>query len=238
MQHGQEITLDFSLKRNIILTAKQNDINSRYIIANITGNSNTESVILPTNAIATLNVQRSDGQKKCYRAAIEENKVKAFLSSWAVELEGQLFCDISIIENEEKLTTTGFTVIIEEACCTSKDIEDATSEDIITEILSELTEIENTIGEWEKQIISESITIQSDEWTYNINTNKYEYIAYNNDVTATTYIIANDYEGLLMEGDVISYDNSYKITAPINPTGAVSLLLIFIKGGVTNERTI
>lgn len=238
MQHGQEITLDFSLKRNFILTAKQNDINSRYIIANITGNSNTESVILPTNAIATLNVQRSDGQKKCYRAAIEGNKVKAFLSSWAVELEGQLFCDISIIENEEKLTTTGFTVIIEEACCTSEDIEDATSEDIITNILSELTEIENTIGKWEKQIISDSITIQREDWVYNATTNKYECTIGKIGVTSTTYIIANEYEGLLLEGDVMSNDGSYTIIAPMKPIGAITLLLIFLKGGFKNERSI
>lgn len=232
MQHGQEITLDFSLKRNIILYAKQNDINSRYIIANITGNSNKESIILPTNAIATLNIQRGDGVKKCYRAAIEDNKVKAFLSSWAVELEGQLLCDISIIENGEKLTTTGFTVMVEKASCTSEDIEDATSEDIITNILSELTEIENTIGEWQKQITSDSITIQSEEWEYNASTNKYEYTVNNNDVTTQTYIIANDYEGSLLGGDVISNDNSYTITAPVKPTGVVTLLLIFLKEAV------
>lgn len=231
MQHGQEITLDFSLKRNIILTAKQNDINSRYIIANITGNSNKESVILPTNAIATLNVQRSDGLKKCYRAAIEGNKVKAFLSSWAVELEGQLFCDISIIENEEKLTTTGFTVIVEEACCTSEDIEDATSEDIITEILSELTEIKN-------QITSDTITIQREDWAYNATTNKYECTIDEIGVTSTTYIIANEYDGLLLEGDVMSNDGSYTIIAPVKPIGAIILLLIFLKGGVINERSI
>lgn len=231
MQHGQEITLDFSLKRNIILTAKQNDINSRYIIANITGNSNKESVILPTNAIATLNVQRSDGLKKCYRAAIKGNKVKAFLSSWAVELEGQLFCDISIIENEEKLTTTGFTVIIEEACCTSEDIEDATSEDIITEILSELTEIKN-------QITSDTITIQREDWAYNATTNKYECTIDEIGVTSTTYIIANEYDGLLLEGDVMSNDGSYTIITPVKPIGAIILLLIFLKGGVINERSI
>lgn len=231
MQHGQEITLDFSLKRNIILTAKQNDINSRYIIANITGNSNKESVILPTNAIATLNVQRSDGLKKCYRAAIEGNKVKAFLSSWAVELEGQLFCDISIIENEEKLTTTGFTVIIEEACCTSEDIEDTTSEDIITEILSELTEIKN-------QITSDTITIQREDWAYNATTKKYECTIDEIGVTSTTYIIANEYDGLLLEGDVMSNDGSYTIISPVKPIGEIILLLIFLKGGVINERPI
>ena len=237
MQHGQEITLDFSLKRNIILTAKQNDINSRYIIANITGNSNKESVILPTNAIATLNVQRSDGLKKCYRAAIEGNKVKAFLSSWAVELEGQLFCDISITENEEKLTTTGFTVIIEEACCTSEDIEDAISEDIITEILSELTEIENYYQESKNQITSDTITIQREDWVYNARTNKYECTIDKDDVTPTTYIIANEYDGLLLEAQIESNNGAYTITARGQPISAVTLLLIFLKGGITNERS-
>lgn len=230
MKHGQHINLDFVLKGNPILFAKQNDINSRYIIATITDNG--ESITLPNNAVATLNIQRSDGIKKCYKAAIEDNKVKAFLSSWAVELEGQLLCDISIIENEEKLTTTSFVVMVEKASCTSEDIEDSTSEDIITNILSKLTEIENTIGKWQNQITSDSITIQSEEWGYNASTNKYEYTVNNNIVTPQTYIIANDYEGILLGGDVISNDNSYTITAPVKPTGAVTLLLIFLKEAV------
>lgn len=236
LKHGQEITVDFVLKSGTILTSKQNDINSRYIIASITNNG--ESIVIPNGAKATLNIRRSDNAKKCYLTTIENNKVKGFLSSWAVELEGQLLCDISIIDNEEKLTTTSFAIRVEEACCTSEDIEDATSEDIITNILSELTEIENTIGEWQKQITSDSITIQNEEWVYNASTNKYEYTVNNNDVTPQTYIIANDYEGLLLEGDVISNDNSYTITAPVKPTGAVTLLLIFLKGGGINERTI
>lgn len=274
MQAGQHITLDFIIKNHTKLIAKQNDINSRFIIATI--KNNRQAATIPQSATATLNITRQDGAKKCYRAIIENNKVMAFLSDWAVSLTGVLKCDISIIENNERLTTMPFTVDIVFACCTSDDIEDATSEDVITELIEmlgeykeekeHLAEIDSTLEEHKNsistlenavadntsdisnissdlavleaivnkidhQITSQTVTIERDEWVYNASTNKYECTIEKDTVTPLTYIIANEYEGVLSDANIESNDGLYTITAPEQPTGAVNLLLIFLKGG-------
>lgn len=274
MQSGQQVKLDFVLKNNKKLTAKQNDINSRYIIATLTDKGQT--VTISNNAIATLNITRQDGQKKCYRAIIDNNIVIAFLSDWAVELTGVLQCDISIIENGERLTTMPFKVDIVFACCTSDDIEDTTTEDVMTELIEmlgeyqddkeHLAEIDETLVEHKDSIstlesavsdntsdiaknstdialletivdklsnpiTSQIITITRDEWIYNASINKYECTIEKDTVTPSTYIIVNEYDGLLVDAEIESNDSSYTITALVKPTGAVNLLLIFLQGG-------
>lgn len=236
MQCGQTVQLDFLLKNSSVLVAKQNDINSRYLVVTLTKRG--ETVDVSEEALYTFNVMRCDGEKKCYRATLIDGKVRAFLSDWAVEKVGVLSCDVSVIEDDEKLTTLPVKVNVVEACCTSDDVEDATGEEIITEILSELAEIENYYQKDKNQITSDTITIQSQEWEYNASINKYEYTVNDNSVKASTYIMANDYDGLLLEGEVISNDGAYTIIAPVKPTGAITLLLIFLKGGIQNERTI
>ena len=236
MQCGQSVQLDFLLKNPSVLVAKQNDINSRYLVVTLTERG--DPVDVSEEALYTFNVMRCDGEKKCYRATLIDGKVRAFLSDWAVEKVGVLSCDVSVIENDEKLTTLSVKVNIVEACCTSDDIEDATGKEIITEILSELSEIKNYYEESKNQITSDTITIPSQEWVYNASTNKYEYTVNDNSVTASTYIMSNEYEGLLLDGEVMSNDGAYTIIAPVKPTGAITLLLIFLQGGIKNERTI
>ena len=273
MQSGQHITLDFVIKNHTKLIAKQDDINSRFIIATI--KNNRQAVTIPQVATATLNITRQDGQKKCYRAILDNNIVMAFLSDWAVELTGILQCDISIIEHGERLTTMPFKVDIVFACCTSDDIEDTTTEDVMTELIemlgeyqeekehlaeidstleehknsistlesavsdntsdisnisSNLAVLEDIVNKIDNQITSQTVTITRDEWIYNASINKYECTIEKDTVTPSTYIIANEYDGLLVDAEIESNDGSYTITA-LEPTGAVNLLLIFLKGG-------
>jgi len=236
MQIGQSITLDFILKNTMKLIAKQNDINSRYLLATL--KNNRQSVIIPENSIATLNITRVDGEKKCYRALISNNIVSAFLSDWAVDLEGIITCDVSIIENNEKLTTMPFKIEIVKACCTSDDIEDATSEEIMTQIINMLetysqdtehiAEIDAEIDKLKRKIVFDTIRIEKNDWIFE--NGKYHYTVLNDDVSSNTYIIANEISDILYYADIQSYNGSYTITASELPTEAVNLLLIFLRG--------
>ncbi|MBP5426841.1 MAG: hypothetical protein J6Y29_02975 [Clostridiales bacterium] len=274
MQSGQKITLDFAIKNSVKIVSKQNDIDSRYLI--ITLKNNRQAVTISPSATVVLNITRLDGEKKCYRAIVENNVVIAFLSDWALELEGIIKCDISIIENGERLTTMPFKVDVVFVCCNSDDIEDSTSEDIMTELIQMLGEYEgekehleqidstlenhtNSIHTLENSVIdntaniaknssdiailetivdklsnpitSQIITITRDDWIYNASINKYECTIEKDTVTPSTYIIVNEYEGLLVDAEIESNNGSYTITALVKPTGAVNLLLIFLKGG-------
>ena len=240
VQCGQSIKLDFVLKSNKKLVAKQDDINSRYVVATLYNNG--QAVEILDTAIATLNITRCDGDKKCYRAIVEDNKVKVFLSDWALELEGELKCDVAIREEQTILTTMTFGVKVERACCTSGDIEDAAGEDIITELIedvvtntadiaknsSDIALLEAIVDKLDNPITSQIITITRDDWEYNENINKYVCTIEKNSVTESTYIIANEYEGVLCDAEIESHNGSYTITAPVKSSGAVTLLLIFL----------
>jgi len=224
VQCGQNVKLDFVLKSNKKLVSKQDDINSRFIVATLYKNG--QAVEITNDAVATLNITRCDGDKKCYRAIVEDNKVKVFLSDWALELEGELRCDVAIREEEAILTTMTFGVKVEKACCTSGDIEDAAGEDVITELIEML----NDYQEYKNMVTSQTVTITRDDWEYNASINKYECTIEKDSVTESTYIIANEYEGVLCDAEIESHNGSYTITAPVKSSGAVTLLLIFLRG--------
>lgn len=250
MQVGQSISLDFMLKNSIKKIAKQNDINSRFL--NITLRTNRQAVTLSDTATATLNITRIDGQKASYMCTIADDIVTVFLSDWAVELEGILLCDVSIIENNERLTTMPFKIDIVKACCTTDDIEDAYSEDVITGLVSTVAEHGNSINTntsdiasisselamldaivsgLDNPITSQTVTIPRDAWVYKESINKYECTIVKDTVTSATYIIANELSNILYEADIQSNDGSYTLTASERPSEAVNLLLIFLKGG-------
>ena len=246
MEVGQNVTLDFLLQNHIKIVAKQDDINSRYI--NIVLRNNRQAVTLSENATATLNITRCDGGKKSYICHIEDNVISVCLSKWAVEIEGTLQCDVSVIENNERLTTMTFKVVVHANCCTTDDIEDADSEDILTSLVSRVTQhgnsintntsnississelsiLEAVVSSLNKPITSQIVTITCDDWEYNEITNKYECTIAKDTITSATCIIANELTSVLCYADVWSTDGSYTITAPELPTGAVNLLLIF-----------
>lgn len=141
MEVGQNIKLDFIVKNYTKLTTKQDDINSRYLIIEI--QNNRQNVTLYPDYVALFNVIRSDGKKRCYRAVIDQNKIKVFLSHWALVEEGELHCDVSIIHNNQKLTTMPFTMNVVQSCFTSQDLEDAAGEDIMTELIKMLEEYQS-----------------------------------------------------------------------------------------------
>ena len=242
MRAGQSISLDFMLKNSIKNIAKQNDINSRFL--KITLRINRQAVTLSDTAIATLNILRSDGQKNSYIAVIEDNTVKVFLSDWAVELEGILNCDVSIIENNERLTTMPFKIEVVKACCTTGDIIDKDSEDILTNlytllqkyegydldgIKAKLEELETIVDGLDNKISFDIVTIQPQEWEQDDN-NKYKCTISKDTLTDDTYIIAHELSDVLCYAEVQSNNGNYTVTALGLPTRAVILLSIFLKG--------
>ena len=243
MQAGQSVYLDFVQKNCIKNTAKQNDINSRWF--NIVLGVDGQIVELANTATVTLNITRSDGKKNSYIGAINDNTVTVFLSSWAVELEGILECDVSVMEQNQRLTTMPFQIEVVQACCTTDDIKDADSEDVLTNLYTllqkyegydldnmtdKLEQIETIVNNLSKQIMIETITIEPDEWEFNGLVNKYVYTKNNDSVTDKTYIVV-EVPNELQDVEIESNNGYYQVTARVISERAVNLLLIFFKGG-------
>lgn len=249
MQSGQNITLDFILKNKITLTAKQNDINSRYF--NITIKNNGQNVVFTDTTTAILNITKKNNQKNSYMATIENNIIVAVLPAWAVKVDGILTCDISIIDGNERLTTMPFKVEVVQACCTSEDIQDTDSTDVLTFLLDKVKDVDtikeevldntNDISGLSSDVSAntqsisnlkrkrETITLSTSNWLLNSNTNLYEYTVTDTNVTANHYIdVVMDLENQakLEDGYVESFAGNYKFYTSTLPTEDITVTVV------------
>lgn len=127
-------------KPNILqaIVAKQYDMNSRFLkIAFIDSGTRID---IPTTAKVVINAERKDGQSNSFEGVVnDDGTVTVPLHSWMLELEGTVICDISAIdttENEEgKLSTTSFTLIVEKSAHGGSDISNDPQYDILLNLI-------------------------------------------------------------------------------------------------------
>lgn len=133
------ITLEVS-KPNVFqaIAAKQGDSNSRFIKATI-ANDGIMIPVLPTSTV-TINAKRVDGQSESFFGeANEDGTAIVPIHSWMLELVGYVNCDVSIIDIEgRKLTTTSFTLLVEEASHNSDDVSEKEQYDFIAALSEEV----------------------------------------------------------------------------------------------------
>lgn len=132
------ITVEVS-KPNVFqaIAAKQNDSNSRFL--KVTFVNEGEKIEVPPSAKVTINAERNDGQSNSFFGEVNaDGTVTVPIHSWILELPGIVESDISIIEEDSKLTCTTFTLLVEEASHSSGDISDSEQYDVLTDLINEV----------------------------------------------------------------------------------------------------
>lgn len=116
--------------------AKQFDSKSRFITAKLL-NEGTELTV-PSNCVVIINALRPDNDAKAFAGSVnEDGSVTVPITSWMLELDGTVNCDISIIDatTEEKLTTTSFAISVEAAAYSGSDITEDENYDILVSLI-------------------------------------------------------------------------------------------------------
>ena len=115
--------------------AKQNDLNSRFLNVHI--QEDGKDIIVNANSTVILNVQRPDKLENMFYGSVnEDGTVQIPLTSWMLELEGTLLCDISIVyEGVAKLTTMQFNMYVEAAVCSDESIIETEDYSVIVDLL-------------------------------------------------------------------------------------------------------
>lgn len=138
-QITQEITVEVA-KPNLFqaLVAKQSDCNSRFL--KVTLADNGKKIEINPTSTTRINAKRPDGQTGAFEGVSnEDSTVTVPLAAWILELAGVVNCDISIIDTEgRKLTSTSFTVKVEEAACSDDEIQSDGKYDILTTLAEKL----------------------------------------------------------------------------------------------------
>lgn len=144
-QITKEITVDVA-KKNLFqaIVAKQNDSNSRFL--KVTLCNEGDKIEVPSNATALINAERADDGSKAFAGTVNgDGTVTVPLTNWMLELDDIVRCSISIIgSDEEKLTSTSFSVEVEAAETTSSDISDISEDenyDILVRLISDTSDV-------------------------------------------------------------------------------------------------
>lgn len=131
----QEINLEVA-KPNLFqaIVAKQSDYGSRYL--KVTFVNNGEKINIEPTLTATINAERPDGASKRFDAVVnDDGTVTAPLTGWMLELQGFVSCDISVMTEDGRLTTTDFSINVNEAACSDGDISDDEDCDVLKELI-------------------------------------------------------------------------------------------------------
>ena len=128
------------------VVAKQYDMNTRFIKATFVDCGERIDIPNSPTLSVVINAQRIDGQSKGFDGEInEDGTVTVPLHSWMLELEGAVICDISVIDtatdNEQKLTTTSFTLIVEKAAYGGDDVTSDPQYDILIDLITQVEDL-------------------------------------------------------------------------------------------------
>lgn len=126
------------------LVAKQYDMNTRFLKVTLMDCGTRIDVPYIETAKVVINAERKDGQSKGFEGTInEDGTVTVPLHSWMLELDGTVICDISVIDtatdDNKKLTTTSFTLIVEKAAFGGEDITNDPQFDVLVSLMEAAT---------------------------------------------------------------------------------------------------
>ena len=137
----KELKIEVS-KPNIFqaVVAKQYDMNTRFIKATLVDGSDVIYIPAEATVKVVINAERPDGQSKGFDGAVnDDGTVTVPLHSWMLEMEGTVLCDISIIDTDaddnKKLTTTAFTLLVEKAAYGGDDVTNDPQYDVLVSLM-------------------------------------------------------------------------------------------------------
>lgn len=140
-QITKEITVDVA-KKNLFqaIIAKQNDNNSRFL--KVTLCNEGLKIEVPSTATALINAERADNSSKAFAGIVnEDGTVTVPLTNWMLGLDDVVRCSISVVgSDEQKLTSTSFSIDVEPAEFLGDDIAEDENYDLLVTLLAEVAE--------------------------------------------------------------------------------------------------
>lgn len=168
----REISVDVA-KRNVFsaIVAKQNDTNSRFLKVTLTNLGDV--ITVPTAATVTINAEREDGNSAAFLGSANvDGTVTVPLTPWMLALDGEVKCDVSVVDSEgQKLTSTLFVLAVEAATYSGDSITENDSYDLLVALLAEVAETmtveEQRVATEQSRVTAETqrVTAENDRQT-------------------------------------------------------------------------
>ena len=144
----REITLDVAQANNLrAITAKQNDLNSRFLKIHITDEG--APILVNPDYTVIMNVKRTDNTARMFYGSVnDDGSVTVPLTPWMLDIEGSINCDVSIVsvEDTQKLTTLQFSIYVEAAVLPKNVLEDTEDYDVLIDLLDAAERIDECVA--------------------------------------------------------------------------------------------
>ena len=137
----RELEIDVA-RENIFaaILAKQYDKATRYILATITNLG--KAMTVDANSAITINFERphNDGEatsdyQAAFSGSVIDGKVKVQLPYWALERDGEVRADISMITGDNRLTTLEFIIRVQPAAYDGNAVTEDENYDVLTGLI-------------------------------------------------------------------------------------------------------
>ncbi len=136
MKITKKITVDVSRENRFEpIPAKQLDNGSRYLEIEL--QSDGEALTVPSGATVLVNARRDDGAARSFAGTVGTGgKITVPLTSWMLELDGMVRCDVSVVVGDEKLTSLAFWVRAQRAANGNDEVSADENYDVLVGLIN------------------------------------------------------------------------------------------------------
>lgn len=122
------------------IIAKQYDSDSRFLTVRLTNEG--EQIDVSPNSVVIINALREDNEAQAFAGTVnDDGTITVPITYWMLELDGQVKCDISVIDSDErKLTSTSFSISVEAAAYAGTDVSEDDNYNVLVSLIAECTE--------------------------------------------------------------------------------------------------
>lgn len=143
------------------IVAKQGDKSSRFLKVQLLNEG--KKIIVEADSTVTINAERSDTQARAFKGEVnDDGTVTVPLAAWILGIDGQVKCSISVINGEDKLTSTSFAVIVEHAEFGDETIYEDDDADLFLQLLTAAQNEDARITAENKRLTAEKQRIENE----------------------------------------------------------------------------
>lgn len=156
----RELQIDVAKENTFqAILAKQYDKATRYILAEITNLG--KPLEIETGSAVLINFLRPDKSTAAFIGEVTGGKVKVPLPYWALELDGEVIADISLVGTDSRLTTLGFTILVQPATYNGDSISEDENFDLLLQLLGQVGESQAAAQAAEQSAINSAAAAES-----------------------------------------------------------------------------
>lgn len=157
----KKLTVDVAAENTFqSIIAKQGDTDSRFLMIQLANEG--ENIVVESTSTVVINALREDNESNVFGGTVnDDGTVTVPITSWMLELDGIIQCDVSVYESERKLTCMTFTISVEAATYTGNG-ENVTEDENYNPLITLIAECQSIKNDEAQRVIAENSRVSAE----------------------------------------------------------------------------